>query len=133
MVSAFQKWWLRPQDKKEDKEHEKSPKKFEDVELQGLLDENDSQTQKQLAEQLGVSQQSVSNRLREMGKIQKTIGKWKSAKTCDICLLGIRYKGKSFLHHIVAEDKRWIYLENPKQKIIGKLSRTIHIYRNTGA
>ena len=45
-------------------------KKYEDVELQVLLDEDDSQTQKQLAEQLSV-QQAVSNRLREMGKIQK--------------------------------------------------------------
>ena len=42
-----------------------------DVELQALLDEDDSQTQKQLAEQLSISQQAVSNRLREMGKIQK--------------------------------------------------------------
>jgi len=52
------------------KEHGKPPKKYEDVELQALLDENDSQTQKQLAEQLSVSQQAVSS-LREMGKIQK--------------------------------------------------------------
>ena len=59
-----------------DKEHGKStPKKYEDVELQALLDEDDSQTQKQLAEQLSVSQQAVSNRLREIGKIQK-VGRW---------------------------------------------------------
>jgi len=36
------------------------------MELQALLDEDDSQTQKQLVEQLSVSQQAVSNRLREM-------------------------------------------------------------------
>jgi len=58
-----------------DKEHGKPPKKYEDVELQALLDENDSQTQKQLAEQLSVSQQAVSNLLQEMGKIQK-VGRW---------------------------------------------------------
>ena len=52
---------------------ENCPKKYEDVELQALLDEDDSQ--KQLAEQLSVSQQVVSNRLQEMGKIQK-IGRW---------------------------------------------------------
>ena len=57
------------QDKKEDKEHGKSPKQFEDMELQALLDEDDSETQKQLAEQLGVGQQGVFNRTREMGKI----------------------------------------------------------------
>ena len=50
-------------------------KKYEDVELQALLNEDDSQTQKQLAEQLSVSQQAVSNRLREMGKIQK-VDRW---------------------------------------------------------
>ena len=50
-------------------------KKFEDVELQALSDEYDSQTQKQLTEQLDVSQQVLSNRPREMGKIQKT-GRW---------------------------------------------------------
>ena len=37
-----------------DKEHGKLPKKYEDVELQALL-EDDSQTQKQLAEQLSTS------------------------------------------------------------------------------
>jgi len=72
------------------KEHGKPPKRYEDVELQALLDEDDSQTQKQLAEQLSVSQQAVSNRLREMGKIQKTgrwyrmswtAGRWRGAKT----------------------------------------------------
>ena len=49
----------------DDKEHGKPPKRFEDAELQALLDEDDAQTQKQLAEQLEVSQQAVSNRLRE--------------------------------------------------------------------
>jgi len=58
-----------------DKEHGKPLKKYEDVELQALLDEDDSQTQKQLAEQLSVSQQAVSNRLRKMEKIQK-VGRW---------------------------------------------------------
>ena len=37
-----------------------------------LLDEDDSQTQKQLIYQLGDNQQAVFNRLRKMGKILKT-------------------------------------------------------------
>ena len=49
----------------------KTAKKFEDVKLQALLDEDDFQTQKQLANQLDVGQQVVSNRPLEMGKIQK--------------------------------------------------------------
>ena len=70
--------------------------KNEDVELQALLDENNSQTQKQLAEQLSISQQAVSNRLREMGNIQK-VGRWvphelnerqmeRRKNTCEILL-----------------------------------------------
>ena len=70
-----------------DKEHGKPPKRYEDVELQALLDKDDSQTQKQLAEQLSVSQQAVSNRLREMGKTGRwirmswTADRWRGAKT----------------------------------------------------
>ena len=41
-------------------------KKFEDVELQTLLNEDEPQTQKQPLEQTGVTQQTVSNRPREM-------------------------------------------------------------------
>ena len=100
-----------------DKEHGKPPKKYKDVELQALLDEDDSQIQKQLAEQLSVSQQAVSNRLREMGKIQK-VGRWLPHKlnerqmerhknTCEILLE--RYRRKSFLHRIVTEDEKWIF------------------------
>ncbi|GJQ85595.1 hypothetical protein Trydic_g20147 [Trypoxylus dichotomus] len=56
-------------------EREKPPEQYEDAESQAFLDEDDSQTREQLAKQLGVSQQVVSSRLRDMGKIQK-IGKW---------------------------------------------------------
>jgi len=52
----------------------KKPKKFEDSELQALLDEDDAQTQQQLANQLNVTRE-VSIRLKSMGKIQK-MGKW---------------------------------------------------------
>jgi len=107
-----------------DKEHGKPPKRYEDVELQALLDKDDLQTQKQLAEQLNVSQQAVSNRLREMGKIQK-VGKRvphelnerqqeNRRTTCEMLLA--RYKRKSFLHRIVTGDEKWIYFENPKRK-----------------
>jgi len=44
------------------------------TQLQALLDENDTQSQKMLAEQLGVSQVAISMRLHVMGKVQK-IGK----------------------------------------------------------
>jgi len=50
-------------------------KKFEDKELEALLEENQSQTQEKLAESLGVTQQTVSVRLRAMGMIHKQ-GNW---------------------------------------------------------
>ena len=94
------------------------------MKVQALLNGDDSQTQKQVAEQLGVSEQTVANELREMGKIQK-IGRWvphelnerqveKLKNTCDILLA--RYNTKSFLHRIVTGDERWIYFENPTRK-----------------
>ena len=43
--------------------------------MQALLDEDDAQTQQQLADQLNVTREAVSIRLKAMGKIQK-VGKW---------------------------------------------------------
>jgi len=94
------------------------------VELQALLDEDDSQTQKQLAEQLSVSQQAVSNRLREIGKIQK-VGSWvphglnerqmeRRKNICEILLE--RYRRKSFLHRIVLGMKSGFFLRIPSAK-----------------
>lgn len=99
-------------------------KTFEDAELQALLDDDDTQSQQQLAEQLTVSKMTISRRLRAMGKIQKT-GKWvphelddrqleRRKATCEILLA--RYKRKSYLHRIVTGDEKWIYFENPKRK-----------------
>ena len=45
-------------------ERGKPPKKFEDSELQTLLDEDDAQTQQQLADQLNVTREAVSIRLK---------------------------------------------------------------------
>jgi len=50
-------------------ERGKPPKKFEDSKLQALLDEDDAQTQQQLANQLNVTREAVSICLKSMGKI----------------------------------------------------------------
>jgi len=55
----------------EDEPRSGQPKKFEDKELEALLEEDQSQTPEELAESLGVTQQAVSVRLRAMGMIQK--------------------------------------------------------------
>jgi len=47
------------------------PKKFEDKDLEALLEDDRSQTQEELAQSLGVTQQAISVRLRVMGMIQK--------------------------------------------------------------
>ncbi|EGI64858.1 Mariner Mos1 transposase [Acromyrmex echinatior] len=54
----------------EDKPRSGQPQKFEDKELKVLLEEGQTQTQEELAESLGVTQQAVSARLRAMGIIQ---------------------------------------------------------------
>jgi len=93
---------------------EKASKKFEGSELQALLDENDTQTQQQLTDQLNVTREAVPIHLKSMGKIQK-MGKWvphelnarqqENQKT--ICeMLFARYKRKSFLHRIVTDDEK---------------------------
>jgi len=56
-------------------ERGKPPKKFEDSELQALLDEDDAQTQKQLADQLNVTREAVFIRLKFMGKKNPEDGK----------------------------------------------------------
>ena len=58
-----------------DKKRENRPRKVKDCQLQALLDEDDIQSQKMLAEQLSVSHAAISMRLHAMGKVQK-IGKW---------------------------------------------------------
>lgn len=82
-----------------DKERPGQPKKFQDAELQALLDEDDTQTQQQMAERLNVGHQTISDRLHAMGKIQKT-GKRvphhlngrqmeKRKTVCEVLLLGM--------------------------------------------
>lgn len=100
------------------------PKRFEDHQLQALLDEDPTHTQNQLAAALNVTQQAVSKRLSDMGKIQKE-GKWvphdlseknkeQRLTTCNILI--DRNKKKSFLHRIITGDEKWIYFSNPKRK-----------------
>ncbi|KAG5322698.1 MOS1T transposase, partial [Pseudoatta argentina] len=55
----------------EDKERSGAPKKFQDKELEQLLDEDPSQTLSELGKILQVNESTVSKRLKGLGMIQK--------------------------------------------------------------
>ena len=96
-----------------------------------MLDKNDSQTQNQLVEQLGVSQRAFFIRLREMGKIQK-IGRWVPHELND------RQMEKYVLHFArwVQENRFYIVkllgmksefiLRIPSAKIMGRQTQAHH-------
>ncbi|GFU79132.1 mariner Mos1 transposase [Trichonephila clavipes] len=106
-------------------------KKFEDAELQALLDEEDDQTQEHYEEQLNVDQSTVSRRLIAMGKVIK-VGRWVPHELTDrqqenrkfeCKMLLARYKRNSYLHRILSGNKKWNYFENPKRD-----QSLLHIY-----
>jgi [histone H3]-lysine36 N-dimethyltransferase SETMAR len=108
----------------EDKERPGQPKKFEDEELEALLDEDSCQTLQELSESLGVVVSTVLRRLKAMGMIQKQ-GIWVpyELKPRDVerrfCMceqLLQRHKRKGFLHRIITGDEKWIHYNNLKRK-----------------
>jgi len=87
---------------------------YEDAELKALLDEDSCQTQKELALTLGVTQQTISYRLKSLGMIQKQ-GNWVPYElkprnverrffTCEMLLA--RHKRNDFLHRIDTGDEK---------------------------
>ena len=67
-----QKWFTRFKSGDfglEDEERPGQPKKFDDEELETLLDENYCQTQEGLAESLGVTQAAIPKHLKAAGYI----------------------------------------------------------------
>lgn len=108
----------------EDKERPGQPKKFQDEELEALLNEDSCQTQEELAIALDVTQTTVCKRLQAIGMIQKE-GNWlpyelkprdveRRKLTCELLIQ--RQKRKGFLHRVVTGDEKWIRYDNPKRK-----------------
>ena len=112
-----QKWFARFRSgdfSLEDEERPGQPRKFEDEELEALLDEDRCQTQEELTESLGVTQAAISKRLKAARYIYKQ-GNWVSheLKPRDVErrffmseMLLERHKKKSFLHRIVTGDEK---------------------------
>ena len=101
----------------EDEERPVQPKKFEDEELEALLDKDCCQTQEELAESLGVTQAAISKRLKAARYIKKQ-GNWvpHELKPRDVewrfCMsemLMRRHKKMSFVHWIVTDDEKLIH------------------------
>ncbi|UYV65312.1 hypothetical protein LAZ67_3003920 [Cordylochernes scorpioides] len=80
----------------------KPHQKFEDAELQALLDDDSTQTQEKLAKQLQVSHE-LSERQQERCLV-----------TCEGLLA--RHEKKSFLHRIVTSDEKSIHFSNPMRQ-----------------
>lgn len=107
-----------------DKEHTGRPIEANDELLEELLEEDPRRSTRDLAVEMSVSQTTVINRLRALGKVQKC-GKWVPHKLSEInianrlntCVfLSSRQKKKSFLWKIITGDEKWIYYENPVNK-----------------
>ncbi|KAG5317551.1 MOS1T transposase, partial [Pseudoatta argentina] len=98
----------------EDNERSGAPKKFQDKELEQLLDEDPSQTLSELGKILQVDESTVSQRLKGLGMIQKQ-GHWvpyelkprdveRRLGTCELLLQ--RQKRKGFLSTITGDRYR---------------------------
>ncbi|GFV02217.1 mariner Mos1 transposase [Trichonephila clavipes] len=96
-------------------------KVFKDAELEALFDQDSCQTQQELAESLGVTQQAFSKRMKVMGMIQKQ-GNWvpyelkprdveRRLFACEQLLA--RQRWKVFLHRILTGDEKWVRYDNP--------------------
>lgn len=106
----------------DDKERPGQPTKFEDKELEDLLEENSCQTRQELSTSLEIDLSTAGKRLKALRMIQKK-GNWVPCElkprdierrfTCELLLA--RYKRKSFLHRIVTGDEKWIYYDSLKR------------------
>jgi len=92
--------------------------------LQAQLDINSAQTEKELAEQLGVTQQAISVGLYTMGKVQKEgrlvrheLSEDNKNRQRDTALtLLSMFRKNYFLYKIITDDEKWILYDNPKRR-----------------
>ncbi|KAG5318716.1 MOS1T transposase, partial [Pseudoatta argentina] len=92
----------------EDKERSGAPKKFQDKELEQLLDEDPSQTLSELGKILQVDESTVSKRLKGLGMIQKQ-GHW---VPYELLLLCIWWDQQGVIYYQL-ETLKWEVLPHP--------------------
>ena len=107
-----------------DEERTGKAKLVEDEELEQLLEEDPSRSLSELADELGVTHQTISKRLHKLGRFQKD-GRWvpheltaenKSRRYDTSMSLLSRFEMKDFLHKIITCDEKWILYDNPKKR-----------------
>ncbi|KAG5319593.1 MOS1T transposase, partial [Pseudoatta argentina] len=109
----------------EDKERSGAPKKFQDKELEQLLDEDSSQTLSELGKMLQVDESTVSKRLKGLGMIQKQ-GHWVPYELKPRTTASTAEKKRfSFLHRIVTGDEKWIITGDRYRLQLMRLSRAL--------
>ncbi|KAG5319567.1 MOS1T transposase, partial [Pseudoatta argentina] len=109
----------------EDKERSGAPKKFQDKELEQLLDEDPSQTLSELGKILRVDESTVSKRLKGLGMIQKQ-GHWVPYELKPRTTASTAEKKRfSFLHRIVTGDEKWIITGDRYRLQLMRLSRAL--------
>ncbi|KAG5323340.1 MOS1T transposase, partial [Pseudoatta argentina] len=115
----------------EDKERSGAPKKFQDKELEQLLDEDPSQTLSELGKILQVDESTVSKRLKGLGMIQKQ-GHWvpyglkprdveRRFGTCELLLqriTGDRYRLQLMRLSRALKEKRPLYAQRHDKVIL---------------
>ena len=108
----------------EDKKRPGRPSELDDHELEELISTDPSLSTRELALRLSVSNSTVYDRLKALGKVQK-LGKWVPHKLSEMnrltrlntcAFLLSKQKRKSFLYKIVTGDEKWIYFDNSSNK-----------------
>ncbi|KAG5322866.1 MOS1T transposase, partial [Pseudoatta argentina] len=90
----------------EDKERSGAPKKFQDKELEQLLDEDPSQTLSELGKILQVDFQMIQKQ-----------GHWVPYELKPRTTASTAEKKRFFAsHRIVTDDEKWIHYDNPKRR-----------------
>ena len=108
----------------EDKKRPGRPSELDDHELEELISTDPCLSTRELTLRLSVSNSTVYDRLKALGKVQK-LGKWVPHKLSEMNILTrlntcafllSKQKRKSFLYKIVTGDEKWIYFDNSSNK-----------------